>query len=97
MIDDIDGNHRTHFGAAVAFERRDSEFFFERFRERGPQLFGAHQKIANASELLARALAQIAQAESRRGKEQRRMMLAREFADGLGVGWIGMKHRFEAV
>src|SRR5580704_10472241 len=97
MMSDVDGDHRTHFGASVAFEWRDSEFFFERFRERGPQFLRAYQQVANAPELFARAFAQIAEAKGGSGEKQCGMMLACEFADGFGVGGIRMKHRFKTV
>ena len=97
VIGDVDRNNRPHFRAAVTFQWRDAKFLFERFGERGPQLFRSHHQIANGPQLLARAFAQVAQAERGRGKKQRGMMRAGQFANCFGIRWIGMKYGFEAL
>jgi hypothetical protein len=74
IIGDVDGHHRSHFGATVAFEQRNAELFAEGGGDGITQLVGAHQHVAQAGELLGCKLARVGGAEGGGGDQQRALV-----------------------
>ena len=89
-IGDVDGHHRGHLGAAVAFQQFDAELLAERVGDGLAEFLGAHQHVAQAGEFLGGALAGVGGAEGRRGEQQRGLVLLHQLADGAGVGGVGV-------
>ena len=93
----VDRHDRRHFGAAVAFERRDAVLLFVFARQRLTQLFRADDRVFQALELLGRALPQIRAAERRRRDHQRDFVFLDELADRARIHRIRVIDDAEAV
>ena len=89
-IGNVDGHHRRHLGAAVAFEQFDAEFFAEGVGDGLAEFLGAHQDVAQAGEFLGGALAGVGGAERRSGEQQGGLVLLDQLSDGAGVGGVGV-------
>ena len=87
----VDGDHRGHLGAAVAFQQFDAELFAEGVGDGLAEFLGAHQHVAQAGEFLRGALAGVGGAEGRRGEQQGGLVLVRRVRRwrlaSVGLGW----------
>jgi hypothetical protein len=84
-VGNIDGDHRTHLGRAVAFEQLDAELFLELRAEFRTQPLGAHNDMPEAGEILRRAGTVVGLAEGRRRDEQGRLVLLDHPADRFRI------------